>query len=102
MQERPCRVIIGAGAFVTVARPDIVVGLPERRPGRQCVLQVGSGRTIHVAREALVELTLTQRALKIWVFVADIMDEFILGLDILRAYHATVDVRRHVLRLGQD
>jgi hypothetical protein len=63
---------------------------------------VGSRRTIPVAREALVELTLTQRALKIWVFVADIMDEFILGLDILRAYQATVDVRRHVLRLSQD
>jgi hypothetical protein len=48
-------------------------------------------------REALVELTLEQRALKIWVFVADITDEFILGLDILQAYHATVDVGRHVL-----
>jgi hypothetical protein len=28
------------------------------------------------------------------VFVADITDEFILGLDIQRAYHATVDVGR--------
>jgi hypothetical protein len=33
MQE-PCRVTIDAGAFVTVARPDIVVGLTGRRPGR--------------------------------------------------------------------
>jgi hypothetical protein len=73
-----------------------------RLPGRQCVLQVGSGRTIPVVREALGELTLGQRALNIWIFVADIMEEFILGLDILRAYHATVDVERHMLRLGQD
>jgi hypothetical protein len=65
--------------------PDIVVGLPERRPYRQCVLKVGSGRTIPVVKEALVELTLGQRALKIWVFVTDINDVFILGLDILRA-----------------
>jgi hypothetical protein len=55
MQERPCRVTIDAGAFVTVARPDIVVGLPEKRPGRQCVLKVGSGRTIPVVKEALAE-----------------------------------------------
>jgi hypothetical protein len=60
-----------------------------------------SGRTIPVVREALVEVTLGQQALKILVFVADITDEFILGLDILRAYHATVDVGRQVLRLGQ-
>jgi hypothetical protein len=63
---------------------------------------VGSGRTISVAREALVELTLGQRALKIWVLVADITDEFILDLDILRAYHATMDVGPQVLWLGQD
>jgi hypothetical protein len=32
MQERLCRVTTDAGAFVTAVRPDIVVGLPERRP----------------------------------------------------------------------
>jgi hypothetical protein len=36
------------------------------------------------------------------VFVADITDDFILGLDILRAYNASVDIGRRVLRLGQD
>jgi hypothetical protein len=93
-----------AGAFVTAARQDIVVGLPERRPERQCVLQVGSGWTIPVVKEAQVgsgrtipvvrELTLGQHTLNIWVFVADKTEEFILGLDNLRAYHATVDVGR--------
>jgi hypothetical protein len=58
---------------VTVARPDIIVELPERRLGRQCALQVGSGWTIPVLREALVKMTLGQRDLKIW-------DEFNLGL----------------------
>jgi hypothetical protein len=50
--------------------------------------------------EALVELTLGQRVLKIWVFVADITDEFVLELNILRVYNAPLDVGRHVLRLG--
>jgi hypothetical protein len=87
-QERPRRVTIDAGAFVIVARPDIVVGLSVMRRDPQCVLQVGSGRTIPVVKEALVELTLEQRALKFWVFVADITDELILGLDILQTYDA--------------
>jgi hypothetical protein len=39
MQEKPCCVTIDAGAFVTNARLDIVVGLPEKRPGRQCVFK---------------------------------------------------------------
>jgi hypothetical protein len=60
--------------------------------------QVGYGRTISVVREALRGLTLGQRALNIWVFVGDVKEEFILGLGTPRAYHATVNVGRHVLR----
>jgi hypothetical protein len=55
-----------------------------------------------VLKEALVELTLRQRALRIWVFVAEVTDEFILGLDFLRAYDASVDLGRHLLRLRQE
>jgi hypothetical protein len=84
MQERPCCVTNDTGEFVTVARTDIVVGLPERRPGRLCILQVGSGRTIPIVKEELVELTLGQWDLKIWMFVADITDK-------------SVDMGRHVL-----
>jgi hypothetical protein len=35
------------------------------------------------------------------VFVAKVTDEFILGLDVLRAYDASVDLGRNMLRLGQ-
>ena len=89
---------IDAGASVTIARPDIVAGRPERKPSRAYVLQTASGETLPVLREALVELTLGQRALRIWVFVAEVTDEFILGLDVLRAYDASVDLGRHLLR----
>jgi hypothetical protein len=40
-----------------------------------------SGETIPVVKEARVELTLGRRTLRIWVFVADITDDFMLGLD---------------------
>jgi hypothetical protein len=48
-------------------------------------------------KEARVELTLGQHTLKSWVFVADIADEFILGLNILWVYGVLVDVGRYVL-----
>jgi hypothetical protein len=66
------------------------------------VLQTASGETIPVVKEAHVELTMGQSTLRSWVFVADIADDFILGLDILRAHDASVDIGRRVLRLGQD
>jgi hypothetical protein len=37
--------------------------------------------------------------MEIWVYVADIADELILGLDILHAYDASVDLGRQMLRL---
>jgi predicted aspartyl protease len=95
-------VTIDTGASVTIARPNIVAGQPEKKPSRAYVVQTASGETIPVLKEALVELTLGQRALRIWVFVAEVTDEFILGLDVLRAYDASLDLGRHLLRLGQE
>jgi hypothetical protein len=95
-------VTIDTGASATVARPDIVAGLPAREPSRPYVLQTVSGETIPVVKEARVELTIGRRTMRSWVFVTDIKDDFILGLDILRAYDTSVDLGRRVLRLGQD
>ena len=53
-------------------------------------------------KEGLVELTLGRQALRIWAFVAEVTDEFILGLDVLLAYDTSVDLGRHLLRLGQE
>jgi predicted aspartyl protease len=102
IQEKPCRVTIDTGASATVAIPDIVAGLPERELSRPYMLQTASDETIPVVKEAHVELTIGRCTLRSWVFVADIMNNFILGLDILRAYDASVDIGRRVLRLGRD
>jgi hypothetical protein len=40
--------------------------------------------------------------LRILLFVTEITDEFILGLDVLRAYNVSVDVGHYLLRLGQE
>jgi hypothetical protein len=95
-------VTINTGASVTIARPDIVAGQPNRKLSRAYVLQTAAGETNSVLKEALVELTLGRRTLRIWVFIAEITDEFILGLDVLRAYNVSVDVGCHLLRLGQE
>jgi hypothetical protein len=50
IQEKPCRVTIDNGASVTVARPDIVAGLPESELSWPYVLQTTSGKTIPVVK----------------------------------------------------
>jgi hypothetical protein len=87
---------------VTVVRPDIAAGLPEREPSTKCALQTASGETLPILKEAFVTLTLGRRPLEVRVFVAAITDELILGLDILRAYDASVDLGRQMLRPGEE
>ena len=60
---------------------------------------MASGETIPVT-EALVERTLGRQTLRIWVFVAEITDEYILGLDVLRDYDASVVLEHQLLRVG--
>jgi hypothetical protein len=37
-----------------------------------------------------------------WVFVASIKNEFILGLDILREYYASMDLGRQTLHMAEE
>jgi hypothetical protein len=98
--DKPCRVTVDAGASVTIARPDIAAGWPERQPHPGFTLQTVSGESLPILKEVLLTLTLERRPLKMWVFVANITDELILGLDILRAYDASVGIGHQTLRLA--
>jgi hypothetical protein len=83
------------GASVTIARPDITAELPERDLTTPQVLQMASAHL----KEALAQLILPLRALTTWLIVASITDEFILGLDVMRAHNASVDFGRRVLQV---
>jgi hypothetical protein len=90
------------GSYVTIARPDIAAGWPETQPHPGFTLQTVSGESLPILKEVLPTLTLGLRPLKMWVFVANIINELILGLDILRAYDASVDIGRQTLRLADE
>lgn len=86
---------------MTIVRLDITAGLPERELTRPYVLQMVSGKTVPILKEALVELTLGQCPLTTWLFVTKVTDEFILGLDVLCAHDASMDLRC-MLRLREE
>jgi hypothetical protein len=87
---------------VTIARADVAARCPERKPSRRHILQTAAGSTLPILNEALVKLTLGRRPITTRVFVANITDEFILALDVVYAHDASVDLRRHARRLGDE
>jgi hypothetical protein len=100
--DKPWLVTVDTGAYVTVVRPDIAAGWPERQLRQRFKLQAVSGETLPILKEVFLTLTVGWRPIKICVFVANITNELILGLDILRAYDASVDLGRQTLRLAGE
>ena len=102
VRGRQYQILVDTGAAVTVIRPDVAEGLPSKKPNRPYQLVTASGDNLPVVKEALLELTLGRSTVRLWVFVARVAEEVILGLDALRSHDATVDVGRRILRLGRD
>jgi hypothetical protein len=90
--------IINTGLSMSTARPDITTGMLKRELSQLYVMQMVSGETFRFLKEALVELTLGWHLLWIWVLVADITDEFIMGPDALHAHDISMDLKCHVLQ----
>jgi hypothetical protein len=76
-------VTIDIGASLTITQPDIVTGQPRWKPSRVYIFKTASDETVPVLKEAVVKLTLGQLTLMIWVFVAEVTDEFTVGLHVL-------------------
>jgi hypothetical protein len=89
------------GAYVTVVRPNIAAGWPKRaKPTLHAADGICGSFTI--LKEVFLTLTLGRRPLKIWVYVTNITNEFVLGLEILNTYDAYIDLGRQILHLAEE
>jgi predicted aspartyl protease len=100
--QKPCLVTVDTGSTMTIVRPDTAEGLPERERTPNIALLSASGQKIPILKEALVMLTMGKCRVRTWAIVANITEELILGLDVLYGYGVVVDLRRHVLLLGDQ
>jgi hypothetical protein len=95
-------VTINNGMYMTVARANIAARWPERQPTQCYTLQTVSGGVHHHLEESIPDADLGQLPLRIWVFFANIANEFILGLDTLRPYKAPMAMQRQMLCLAEE
>lgn len=91
--DKPC--------LMTVARPNITAGWPERQPHQYYVLQTVSGEALPILKEVFLTLYLGRGPLKILVFT-NITNKFTLGLDILHTYDISVALGHQTLCLAEE
>jgi hypothetical protein len=78
--------------YVTVTRTDIAAVWPVRQLNQRYTLQTVYGEACPILMAIFLTPTLGRRSIQILVLIANIVNEFILGLDILRAYDASMDL----------
>lgn len=89
-------------ASLTTAWPDIAAGLPERELPMKFTLRTALRGNFPILKKVLVTLTPGWCPLTTWVSVPKMTNEFTLGLDIMHAHNASVELRCHVLQLGSN
>jgi hypothetical protein len=85
-----------------VARPYTTAGWPERQLNQLYTLQTVSEEVFPNMKKVFLILTLGRRPLKNWVIFANTTNQFILGLDFLRSYDASVYLGCQTLRLAEE
>ena len=83
-----------------IARPDLVSNCQPQISS--CTIQSVTGSPVKVLVKVEVRVRLGLLEFILQTLVADIVDEVILGTDIMNAYGFVVDLRENVLRVGQE
>ncbi|GFT66320.1 hypothetical protein TNCV_3207971 [Trichonephila clavipes] len=100
VNELPCNMIIDTGANVSIIRNDLAQKLKVKliwTPPR-VVLQTVTGEKIDIHGKLKVKIQFGDTTYQHAVYVADIADPFILGLDFLKEHGFTLDFNKNELR----
>ena len=99
---RPITITVDTGAAVSLMRSNVVHGLKIRPLTRRIVLRTVTGDSADVKGETEVQIQLGRLKLRHKVLVADIEDEFILGMDLIRQHGFSFDNKLNVLKFGSE
>ena len=102
-----CRMLIDTGANVTLVNPRMLSKLTRNltaRPtalNRNVILKTANGEQIAVKEILNLKLSIGNYQSDHEVYVADIVDDCILGAEFLRKNNCAVDLKDNVLRIGK-
>ena len=98
---RSCDVTIDTGSNISILRPDILTikDGPDIQPVQSC-LQTVTGEKAQIHGKGELQLTIGDFTVLHPMWIADIKDECILGLDFLERHHCLVNLKESSLHVG--
>ena len=102
VEGRWCKLVVDTGSNITIVRPDVIEASSARILPTKTVLRTVTGETAPVKGRGHLRIALGNCKTKHDVWVADIVEEGIIGLDYLMANNCQVDLGGKLLYVGND
>ncbi|KAJ8913809.1 hypothetical protein NQ315_002715 [Exocentrus adspersus] len=98
---RECKMIVDTGASHTIVRPNIVAHCKMQDTEEKYLLETARGEAIPVKGVHLAEIKIGNMTFKQKVFVADITDDVLLGLDVM-SKDFLLDLPRGIMKINNE
>ncbi|KAJ8915091.1 hypothetical protein NQ315_014346 [Exocentrus adspersus] len=98
---RECKMIVDTGSSHTVVRPNIVAHCKMQDTEEKYLLETARGEAIPVKGVHLAEIKIGKKTFKQKVFVADITDDVLLGLDVM-SKDFLLDLPRGIMKINNE
>ena len=103
LNGRGCDITIDTGSNISIVRADVLTDAGRRfiRPVKSCLRTV-TGEKAPIHGKGDVQLGVGTLTMTHQMWVADIQDECLLGLDFLERHNCLVNLKDHCLRIGSQ
>ncbi|KAJ8910126.1 hypothetical protein NQ315_003497 [Exocentrus adspersus] len=98
---RECKMIVDTGSSRTIVRPNIVAHCKMQDTEEKYLLETARGEAIPVKGVHLAEIKIGKKTFKQKVFVADITDDVLLGLDVM-SKDFLLDLPRGIMKISNE
>ncbi|UYV77521.1 K02A2.6-like, partial [Cordylochernes scorpioides] len=102
----PCRMVIDSGANVTLLRVDLaqrMESISRRIPAsNELVLQTATGEQAKVYGQVVLKFQIGNNLFSHLGYLADIKDDCLIGLDVLRKFGFSIDFQENVLKIAGE
>ncbi|UYV84144.1 K02A2.6-like, partial [Cordylochernes scorpioides] len=102
----PCRMVIDSGANVTLLRVDLAQRMESisRRisVSNELVLQTATGEQAKVYGQVVLKFQIGNNLFSHLGYLADIKDDCLIGLDVLRKFGFSIDFQENVLKIAGE
>ncbi|UYV81700.1 hypothetical protein LAZ67_20002038, partial [Cordylochernes scorpioides] len=102
----PCRMVIDSGANVTFLRVDLaqrMESISRRIPvSNELVLQTATGEQAKVYGQVVLKFQIGNNLFSHLGYLADIKDDCLIGLDVLRKFGFSIDFQENVLKIAGE